>query len=78
MKSPQNMVKGETMNPHEIGVTLRKLRGIRTIKTVAQALGVTESAVANWENGIRIPRDETKKRIAEYYGVKAGEIFFEE
>lgn len=66
------------MNPHEIGVTLRKLRGIRTIKTVAQALGVTESAVANWENGIRIPRDEMKKRIAEYYGVKAGEIFFEE
>lgn len=78
MKTPRIAEKGETMNPHEIGVTLRKLRGNRTIKQVAQELGVTESAVANWENGIRIPRDELKKRISKYYGVRAGEIFFEE
>ncbi|WP_294731036.1 helix-turn-helix transcriptional regulator [uncultured Faecalibaculum sp.] len=66
------------MDPQEIGTALRELRGMKTVKTVAHALGVTESAVTNWENGIRVPRDELKKRIADYYGVKAGEIFFDE
>ena len=44
---------------------------------VAKAIGVSVSALAMYENGARIPRDETKRRIAEHYGRSVGEIFFE-
>ena len=54
------------------------LRGERTQKEVAENIGITASALANYEAGIRMPRDEIKKKIAKYYKVSVGEIFFEE
>ena len=61
---------------NEIGRKLRKLRGTRTQEEVARELGISRAAVANYEQGERIPRDTLKKRIATYYGVGIEELFF--
>lgn len=44
---------------------------------VASAIGISTSALAMYENAMRIPRDETKIKIAKYYGRSVQEIFFE-
>lgn len=64
------------MNTIEIGRRLRDLRGSRTIRDTAAAVNVSPSAWYMYENGDRIPRDEVKIRIAEYFGVKVADIFF--
>ena len=56
---------------------LRKGSG-KTASEVADAVGVVESAILNYENGLRAPRDDVKKRIADYYGVSVGALFFGE
>lgn len=65
------------INSVEIGNRLRKLRGNKTIKCVADDLGISSSALTMYEIGERIPRDEIKLRICKYYGVGVG-IFFAE
>lgn len=57
---------------------LRELRGNRSRNDVAQALGISCSAIALYENGERIPRDHIKVSMAEYYGVTVGDLFFDE
>lgn len=53
-------------------------RGNRTQKCVANELGISQSALNMYENGERVPRDEIKERIAEYYGTSVGFLFFNE
>lgn len=60
----------------KIAEKLKHLRGDRTQDEVAEALETTVSAISNYEQGIRIPRDEMKKKLAEYYGKTVQEIFF--
>ena len=55
---------------------LKKLRGGKKSKDVAKAIGITISALSNYENDYRIPRDETKRKIAKYYKKSVEEIFF--
>lgn len=55
--------------------TLKKLRGNRTMEEVANALEVSQSALSAYKNGERMPRDEVKKRIVEYYGKPIQYIF---
>ena len=55
---------------------LRELRGAKTQKEVSDALGLTKSAWAMYESGKRVPRDEIKIRIANYFGKSVQEIFF--
>lgn len=64
------------MNPKKIGNTLRLLRGEKTLELVASETGLTASALSNYEQGIRIPRDESKVKLASYYGMTVEEIFF--
>lgn len=45
------------------GEQLRRFRGRRSQKDTARALGITEEALAAYEAGKRMPRDEVKKRI---------------
>ena len=54
------------------------LRGEKTRKAVASDIGVSVSALSMYENGHRMPKDETKARIAAYYGKTVGEIFFDD
>lgn len=64
------------MDSEKIAQTLVELRGDRPRTEVASALGVSVSALAMYETGARIPRDETKRKIAKFYGKSVGEIFF--
>ena len=64
------------MDSEKIARKLVELRGDRSRKEVSNALGISLSALAMYENGDRIPRDETKVRIATYYGKNVEEIFF--
>ena len=60
------------------GAKLKALRGDRTQKKVADDLGITKSALAMYERDERVPRDEIKVRIAEYYGETVQFLFFED
>ena len=61
----------------EIGERLLKLRGERTREEVANAIGVSLSAVSMYENGDRIPRDAIKIKIASFYQKSVQKIFFD-
>lgn len=65
------------MDAVKIGAKLKKLRGSTSTEELAKALGVSQSAVSMWENGERIPRDEVKIKIANYFGKSVESIFFE-
>lgn len=60
----------------QIGQKLVKLRGGRTREEVANAIGVSLSAIQMYENGQRIPQDVIKLRLADYYNTSVDELFF--
>lgn len=60
-----------------IAKRLMELRGQRSRKEVAGAVGASESAWAMWENAERVPKDEMKMRIANEFGKSVQEIFFD-
>lgn len=55
---------------------LRKIRGDLTQDEFAVVLGVDHSTISQYESGLRTPRDEIKKRYAEYAGLTVDAIFF--
>ena len=61
---------------NEIAAALRQLRGETPREHVAAACGISLSALSMYENGARMPRDEVKLALAQYYGKSVGEIFF--
>ncbi len=64
------------MDKKKIGERLVKLRGNRSQIEVAKAVNITPSALSMYENGERIPKDEIKKRLAEYYKRSVTTIFY--
>ncbi|MFZ4452052.1 helix-turn-helix transcriptional regulator [Salibacterium aidingense] len=66
------------MNKKQIGNKLFNLRGEATREDVASALNISVSALQMYENGQRVPRDEIKIKIANYYEVSVQDLFFEE
>lgn len=60
------------------GAKLRELRGDRTQQEVAQALGISKSALAMYEQDKRTPRDEVKIKLARFYGKTVQFIFYPE
>ena len=64
------------MDSEKIAQTLVKLRGAPPRAEVAIALGISVSALGMYETGARIPRDETKRKIAQYYEKTVEEIFY--
>ena len=64
------------MNRQKIGQKLVELRGAKSREQVAVDLGISYSALVSYELGERVPRDEIKIKIATYYGVDVGELFF--
>ncbi|MDD6134042.1 helix-turn-helix transcriptional regulator [Selenomonas sp. FC4001] len=61
---------------NKIGERLRQLRGHLPRESVANACGVSLSALSMYENGERIPRDEVKVRFAKFFGKSVQAIFF--
>lgn len=66
------------MNKDEIAEKLRELRGFKPRRIVAQETGISESALANYESGKRVPTDQAKVILARYYKIPVGSLFFEE
>ena len=65
------------MNGKLIGVRLQRLRGKQSREQVANAIGISVSAISMYENGERIPRDSIKIKYANYFNKTVQEIFFD-
>lgn len=59
-----------------MGRKLVMLRGSKTQEQVAKDLGISQSALASYETGQRVPRDEIKVKLAKYYNRSVGFLFF--
>ena len=66
------------MDAKLIGMKLTELRGEKQQLEVADAIGISRSALSMYEAGERIPRDEIKVKLARYYGCSIESIFFSE
>ena len=64
------------MDRAKIGKTLKRLRGEKTQKEVADAIGVTTMAISQYERGERVPNDEIKIALSRYFGKSIDSIFF--
>lgn len=53
---------------------LREAKGISQ-RELAEALGVDQSAVSNWERGKAEPTAFNIRRLADLLGVKPGDLF---
>lgn len=56
---------------------LIKARGNKTQEEVAEAIGISVSAIAMYETGRRVPRDENKVKLASFYNTTVQDLFFE-
>lgn len=59
-----------------IGEKLVMLREGRSQREVAEAVNISQSALGMYERNERVPRDEIKIRLSNYYGVSVQELFF--
>ena len=67
----------KVVEAREIGRRLIAIRGDIPRDELANAIGVSISAVSMYENGERIPRHDIKIRIANFFGRSVQEIFFD-
>ena len=58
------------------GKKLREARGEKTQEDVAKAVGISLAAVSMYEQGQRMPRDEVKLRLANYFNTTVEALFF--
>ncbi len=67
-----------TVRRHPPQQTLRQLRQARgwTQDELARQLGADRGAVSRWERGAAVPHVRTRKRLADLFGVRVGEIRF--
>ena len=64
------------MDKTQIAERLRELRGDKSQREVADAVGTTAMAISLYESGERVPRDEIKIRLASYYGTTVDALFY--
>ena len=62
----------------DLGKRLKELRGDRNREKVAEAVGISASALGMYECNKRIPRDDVKKKLADFYNVSIQQLFFED
>ncbi len=67
----------DILNKKIIAERLIKLRGEKSRELVANACGISISALAMYEQGERIPRDDIKIRLAKFYESTVESIFFD-
>ncbi len=64
------------MEASKIAAKLKELRGKKTQAKVCEEMGIPQSTYAMYEVGKRIPSDEMKIKIANYYKKSVQSIFF--
>ena len=60
----------------EINLTMKRLRGDKSQKKVAEELEIPVSTYAMIELGNRFPRPELQLKLANYFGLTVDELFF--
>ncbi|WP_336770693.1 helix-turn-helix transcriptional regulator [Bacillus bombysepticus] len=65
------------MNYERVAKNLINLRNEKSREEVARAVGISVSTLQMYENGQRIPRDNIKIKLADFYGVTVQTIFFD-
>ncbi|MFC8058221.1 helix-turn-helix transcriptional regulator [Bacillus cereus] len=65
------------MNYERVAKNLINLRNEKSREEVAKAVGISVSTLQMYENGQRIPRDNIKIKLANFYGVTVQTIFFD-
>lgn len=75
----KRVVQKEVRKLDRLAVARRliELRSNKSQEEVANAVGISKSALSMYENAERIPRDEIKIRLAKYYGKTVQYIFFD-
>lgn len=68
------------MNLVEVGNRLRSVREEKGLsrERVAADNGISVSAITMYETGARSARDEIKEKLADYYGLSIGSLFYGE
>ncbi len=69
-------MENRIVDPVRIGDRLRALRGTRSIAVVSKATGLSQARIGNYEHGIRVPTDEAKVLLANFYCTSVQKIFF--
>ena len=66
------------MNRIEIGKRLLKLRTDKGLlqHQVAESIGVDKSTIGAYERGYRMPRDDVKVQLANFYKVDVSGLFY--
>ena len=64
------------MDRKKIAEKLIAMRGEKTQAEVAKSIRISKSSLAMYETGQRVPRDEIKLALANYYGATIQDIFF--
>ena len=78
MSSPKGRKAFNIETSQAIGERIRSARGDRTQEEFASRIGVSRSALTNYEAGRRLPNDLVLSRIAEETGVSVNSILFGE
>lgn len=65
------------MNKKKISEQLILLRNGVSREEIAKSVGISVSAIQMYETGQRIPKDEIKVKLANYFGVTVQSIFFD-
>lgn len=60
-----------------IAEKLVSARGTKSREEVAKAVGISVSAISMYETGARVPRDEIKVKLADYFGTSVQSLFFD-
>lgn len=66
------------MDNKKIGELLLHLRGDKTQKEVAEAVGVSQSAIRQYEHGNRSPSDVVKYRLSKLFEMPVQDLFFQD
>lgn len=66
------------INAKAIGLKIKNLRESNNLtqEEFCKKVDITQSALSNYENGLRIPRDEVKLRIARCFDTSIEAIFY--
>ena len=66
------------MEKKAYNIILKELRENKRLSrvSVANSVGVSKSAIAMYERGERVPKDDIKKKLASLYGRSVSTIFF--
>ena len=75
-QSSFGVIKEVTNMKKTAGKIMRELRGTKTKQQVADALGISFSSYVKYERDERNPSDNTKRKIAKYFGKSVESIFF--